>query len=114
MLNEVYNRRILELAAGIPRLGRLNDPDATATAAASATTTSNPPATHTRTYAHNQRKTLPILSVPCAVHRYLRALSGAARSPALRTRWRRRGPKWPALWLRKAKAPARPLEMREC
>ena len=32
MLNEVYNRRILELAAGIPRLGRLDHPDATATA----------------------------------------------------------------------------------
>jgi NifU-like protein involved in Fe-S cluster formation len=32
MLNDVYNRRILELAAGIPRLGRLKDPDATATA----------------------------------------------------------------------------------
>jgi NifU-like protein involved in Fe-S cluster formation len=32
MLNEVYNRRILELAGGIPRLGRLQNPDATATA----------------------------------------------------------------------------------
>jgi NifU-like protein involved in Fe-S cluster formation len=32
MLNEVYNSRILELAAGIPRLGRLEKPDATATA----------------------------------------------------------------------------------
>jgi SUF system NifU family Fe-S assembly protein len=32
MLNEVYNRRILELAGNIPRIGRLNDPDATATA----------------------------------------------------------------------------------
>src|ERR1051325_1709120 len=32
MLNEVYNRRILELAGGIPRLGRLERPDATATA----------------------------------------------------------------------------------
>lgn len=32
MLNEVYNRRILELAADIPRLGRLASPDATATA----------------------------------------------------------------------------------
>jgi NifU-like protein involved in Fe-S cluster formation len=32
MLNEVYNRRILELAAGIPRLGRLPAPDASATA----------------------------------------------------------------------------------
>jgi NifU-like protein involved in Fe-S cluster formation len=32
MLNEVYNRRILELAGGIPRLGRLKSPDATATA----------------------------------------------------------------------------------
>ena len=32
MLNEVYNSRILELAAGIPRLGRLDHPDASATA----------------------------------------------------------------------------------
>jgi NifU-like protein involved in Fe-S cluster formation len=32
MLNEVYNQRILELAGGIPRIGRLADPDATATA----------------------------------------------------------------------------------
>ena len=32
MINEVYNQRILELAANIPRIGRLNDPDATATA----------------------------------------------------------------------------------
>src|SRR5215218_6735005 len=32
MLNEVYNSRILELAAGIPRLGRLPQPDASATA----------------------------------------------------------------------------------
>ena len=32
MLNEVYNRRILELAASIPRLGRLPAPDASATA----------------------------------------------------------------------------------
>jgi NifU-like protein involved in Fe-S cluster formation len=32
MLNDVYNRRILELAAGIPRLGRLDKPDASATA----------------------------------------------------------------------------------
>jgi len=32
MLNEVYNRRILELAGGIPRLGRLSAPDASATA----------------------------------------------------------------------------------
>jgi NifU-like protein involved in Fe-S cluster formation len=32
MLNEVYNSRILELAGGIPRIGRLADPDATATA----------------------------------------------------------------------------------
>ena len=32
MLNDVYNRRILELAAGIPRLGRLEKPDASATA----------------------------------------------------------------------------------
>src|SRR5579872_6674493 len=32
MLNEVYNRRILELAATIPRIGRLDKPDASATA----------------------------------------------------------------------------------
>jgi NifU-like protein involved in Fe-S cluster formation len=32
MLNEVYNRRILELAAAIPRIGRLDGPDASATA----------------------------------------------------------------------------------
>ena len=32
MLNEVYNRRILELAGNIPRLGRLEGADATATA----------------------------------------------------------------------------------
>ena len=32
MLNDIYNRRILELAAGIPRLGRLDQPDASATA----------------------------------------------------------------------------------
>src|SRR6201987_1599438 len=32
MLNEVYNRPILELAGGIPRLGRLSEPDASATA----------------------------------------------------------------------------------
>ncbi|HEX8164227.1 MAG TPA: iron-sulfur cluster assembly scaffold protein [Beijerinckiaceae bacterium] len=32
MLNEIYNKRILELAADIPRLGRLRDPDASATA----------------------------------------------------------------------------------
>ncbi|QFR32561.1 iron-sulfur cluster assembly scaffold protein [Ancylobacter sp. TS-1] len=32
MLNEIYNRRILELAAEIPRLGRLEAPDASATA----------------------------------------------------------------------------------
>jgi SUF system NifU family Fe-S assembly protein len=32
MLNEVYNRRILELAASIPKIGRLHDPDASATA----------------------------------------------------------------------------------
>jgi NifU-like protein involved in Fe-S cluster formation len=32
MLNEVYNRRILELAAAIPRIGRLAQPDASATA----------------------------------------------------------------------------------
>ncbi|MGI8527146.1 MAG: iron-sulfur cluster assembly scaffold protein [Pseudolabrys sp.] len=32
MLNEVYNDRILELAGNIPRLGRLEKPDASATA----------------------------------------------------------------------------------
>jgi len=32
MLNEVYNHRILELAGNIPRIGRLADPDASATA----------------------------------------------------------------------------------
>ena len=32
MLNDVYNRRILELAADIPRIGRLSDPGASATA----------------------------------------------------------------------------------
>jgi NifU-like protein involved in Fe-S cluster formation len=32
MINEIYNQRILELAASIPRLGRLPKPDATATA----------------------------------------------------------------------------------
>ncbi|HEY7299944.1 MAG TPA: iron-sulfur cluster assembly scaffold protein [Xanthobacteraceae bacterium] len=32
MLNEVYNRRIIELAGNIPRIGRLSDPDASATA----------------------------------------------------------------------------------
>jgi NifU-like protein involved in Fe-S cluster formation len=32
MLNEIYSRRILELAADIPHLGRLPDADATATA----------------------------------------------------------------------------------
>ncbi|HRF08416.1 MAG TPA: iron-sulfur cluster assembly scaffold protein [Xanthobacteraceae bacterium] len=32
MLNDVYNRRILELAADIPRGGRLPSPDASATA----------------------------------------------------------------------------------
>jgi NifU-like protein involved in Fe-S cluster formation len=32
MLNEIYNRRILELAADIPRLGRLAAPQASATA----------------------------------------------------------------------------------
>jgi NifU-like protein involved in Fe-S cluster formation len=32
MINEVYNERILDLAGNIPRLGRLNKPDASATA----------------------------------------------------------------------------------
>src|SRR3984957_3340377 len=34
MLNEVYNRRIIELAGTIPRIGRLPDPGARATARA--------------------------------------------------------------------------------
>jgi len=32
MINEIYNRKILELAGNIPRIGRLSHPDATATA----------------------------------------------------------------------------------
>jgi NifU-like protein involved in Fe-S cluster formation len=32
MLNDVYNKRIIELAGSIPRIGRLPAPDATATA----------------------------------------------------------------------------------
>ena len=32
MLNDIYSRRILELAADIPLLGRLDEPDASATA----------------------------------------------------------------------------------
>ena len=32
MINDIYNARILDLAANIPRLGRLGEPDATATA----------------------------------------------------------------------------------
>ncbi len=32
MINEVYNKRIIELAGNIPRLGRLPDPQASATA----------------------------------------------------------------------------------
>jgi NifU-like protein involved in Fe-S cluster formation len=32
MLNDVYNKRIIELAGTIPRIGRLQDPGATATA----------------------------------------------------------------------------------
>src|SRR5438034_11845964 len=32
MINEIYNRKILEFAADIPRLQRLDAPDATATA----------------------------------------------------------------------------------
>ena len=32
MLNDVYNSKILDLAGNIPRLGRLNTPDASATA----------------------------------------------------------------------------------
>ena len=32
MLNDIYNKKIIELAGNIPRLGRLADPDASATA----------------------------------------------------------------------------------
>jgi len=32
MLNDIYNKRIIELAGNIPRLGRLKDSDASATA----------------------------------------------------------------------------------
>src|ERR1700745_3831412 len=32
MLNDIYNKKILELAGNIPRLGRLPSPDASATA----------------------------------------------------------------------------------
>jgi NifU-like protein involved in Fe-S cluster formation len=32
MLNDIYNKRIIELAGNIPRLGRLDTPDASATA----------------------------------------------------------------------------------
>src|SRR5881275_1854830 len=32
MLNDIYNKRIIELAGNIPRLGRLASPDASATA----------------------------------------------------------------------------------
>src|ERR1700689_3682538 len=32
MLNDIYNKRIIELAGNIPRLGRLDSPDASATA----------------------------------------------------------------------------------
>ncbi len=32
MLNDIYNKKIIELAGNIPRLGRLADPDAPATA----------------------------------------------------------------------------------
>src|SRR5512140_3025774 len=32
MLDDIYNKRILELAGSIPRIGRLSDPDASATA----------------------------------------------------------------------------------
>lgn len=32
MLNDIYNERILELAGNVPRLGRLDKPDASATA----------------------------------------------------------------------------------
>src|SRR5207253_9222531 len=32
MINDIYNKRIIELAGNIPRLGRLTDPEASATA----------------------------------------------------------------------------------
>ena len=32
MINDIYNKRIIELAGNIPRLGRLSSPDASATA----------------------------------------------------------------------------------
>ena len=32
MINDIYNKRIIELAGNIPRLGRLTDPDSSATA----------------------------------------------------------------------------------
>ena len=32
MIDDIYNKRILEFAANIPRIGRLSEPDATATA----------------------------------------------------------------------------------
>src|ERR1700748_3101890 len=32
MLNDIYNKRIIELAGNIPRIGRLASPDASATA----------------------------------------------------------------------------------
>src|SRR3974390_3657287 len=32
MINDIYNKKIIELAGNIPRLGRLADPDASATA----------------------------------------------------------------------------------
>ena len=32
MLNDIYNKRIIDLAGNIPRLGRLSAPDASATA----------------------------------------------------------------------------------
>src|SRR6201987_1959025 len=32
MLNDIYNKRIIELAGNIPRLGRLAEPDSSATA----------------------------------------------------------------------------------
>jgi len=32
MLNDIYNKKIIELAGNIPRLGRLSNPDASATA----------------------------------------------------------------------------------
>jgi len=44
MLNDIYNKRIIELAGNIPRLGRLDAPDASATAPAPSSHRLNTPA----------------------------------------------------------------------